>query len=201
MKDQLNAFLDDLLAALVTVRMSGRKVVSDPQYWAQWGIVNGQIRLAATIGLITSAQQFLLWDLLENAAEHAGEAFPHKGNAGPVITSFDLWKREREAVKQQAQDSANEKPEPVPAPAAPRQLRLLCLLGQSDVGGAASRDFPVLTLRGLPPMADIQGRWSLDGVAGLALRETQARPPRPEVLARCVRQRQAYAFRAYTRAF
>lgn len=104
-------------------------------------------------------------------------------------------------VKPGAQVLANEKSEPVPAPAAQRQLRLLCLLGQSDVGTATSCYFPVLTMRGLPPKADIQGRWSLDSVAGLALRETQARPPRPEVLARCVRQRQAYAFRAHTRAF
>jgi hypothetical protein len=78
-----------------------------------------------------------------------------------------------------------------------RQLRLLCLLVPSRTGG--QRALPVHTLRALPPRADLQGRWALGLPAGLTLRETHARPPRPEVLARCVRQRAAHAFRAHLR--
>lgn len=128
MTDQLKGFLFDLLHSLVTVRMDGRKSVDEIFRWAHFGCVQGQLRTAQVIGLITLDQQFLLSRLLESASDHAGEPFPDKGNAGPSISFFELWKRDREAVKQQAQDLANEKPEPVPAPAASERLPVQCVL-------------------------------------------------------------------------
>ncbi len=71
-----------------------------------------------------------------------------------------------------------------------RTLRLLCLLVPSRTGEA--RSLPVLVLRAPPPRTDIQGHWALRLPIGLVLRETQARAPRPEVLARCVWQRRAH---------
>nr|WP_305955689.1 DUF5447 family protein [Pseudomonas sp. DY-1] len=67
---------------------------------------------------------------------------------------------------------------PLPPPRPRRQLRLLCLLVPSRTG--EERALPVHVLRALPPRADIQGRWALGLPAGLVLRETQARPPRPK---------------------
>lgn len=105
------------------------------------------------------------------------------------------------SVKLQAQDSANEKPEPVPAPAPRRELRLLCLLGKPHLGASQARYLPIHTLHRLPPRTMVSGKWSEPRYAGLYLRETQAVAPTAEVLARCVRQRQAHALRAYSRAF
>ena len=88
---------------------------------------------------------------------------------------------------------------PLPPAHARRQLRLLCLLVPSRTG--EERSLPVFVLRALPPRADIQGRWALGLPAGLVLRETQARPPRPAALARCVWQRQSqHALRAHLQA-
>lgn len=87
---------------------------------------------------------------------------------------------------------------PLPPPRPRRQLRLLCLLAPSRTGD--ERFLPVFVLRALPPRADIQGSWALGLPAGLVLRETQARAPRPEALARCIWQRRAHALRAHWRA-
>ena len=89
-----------------------------------------------------------------------------------------------DVVKPQAQDSANEKSEPVPAPTPRRELRLLCLLGQSPT---ADRSQPVATLQPMPPRPRLNGKWPSACRAPLLLRDTQARPPSREVLARCVR--------------
>ena len=80
------------------------------------------------------------------------------------------------------------------APAAPRQLRLLCLL----VGSASGkpRSLPVHTLRALPPLACVSARWSVVLPAGFVLRETRAVTPPAEVLARCAGHRQANAVSA-----
>ena len=95
------------------------------------------------------------------------------------------------------------------APAAPRGLRLLCLLVRSRSG--ETRSLPVHTLRPMPPRVcaadshnkDGQDRWCLDsprlgmgGDTGLYLRETHATRPTAEVLERCVRYRQTHALRA-----
>jgi hypothetical protein len=98
------------------------------------------------------------------------------------------------------------------APAARRELRLLCLLVQTRNG--ETRSLPVHTLRPMPPRvcaADShnphgQDRWCLDsprlgmgGDTGLYLRETHATRPTAEVLERCTRYGQAHALRADSR--
>lgn len=100
-------------------------------------------------------------------------------------------------VKPQAQDSANEKPEPVPAPTPCRQLRLLCLL---DEASTADRSKPVATMQPMPPRPRINGRWPSACRAPFVLRDTQARRPSASVLVRCERHRQANAFCASSRA-
>ena len=95
--------------------------------------------------------------------------------------------------------SANEKPEPVPAPTPRRQLRLLCVLGKPKLGTAQSAFLPIHTMHRVPPRAMVQGKWSDPRYAGLYLRETQAVEPSAEVLERCARHRQTNALRAATR--
>lgn len=100
----------------------------------------------------------------------------------------------------------------LPAPAAPRGLRLLCLLVPTRSG--ETRSLPVHTLRPMPPRLcaadshnkDGQDRWCLDsprlgmgGDTGLYLRETHATRPTAEVLERCARHRQTHALRANSR--
>ncbi len=90
-------------------------------------------------------------------------------------------------------------------------LRLLCLLVPSRNGEA--RSLPVHTLHRVPPYAGLHGRYhdgqgrgsvALDpldvpGGTGFYLRETHARAPSPEVLARYLRQREADALRPRAR--
>ncbi|PJI50302.1 MAG: hypothetical protein CTR55_05520 [Pseudomonas sp.] len=101
--------------------------------------------------------------------------------------------------------------EQVPAPTASIGLRLLCLLVPSRTG--ENQSLPIHTVHRMPPYAsrhrsyrDEEGRWSvaldlldLPGGTGFYLRETHARAPSPEVLARCVRQRQADSLRSCAR--
>ena len=103
---------------------------------------------------------------------------------------------------------AQELPRSIPS----RKLRLLCLLVQTRTG--ETRSLPVHTLHRVPPYAGLRGRYydeagrgcvafdplDLPGGAGFYLRETHARPPSPEVLARCLRQRQAHALCAHSPA-
>jgi len=99
------------------------------------------------------------------------------------------------------------------APAAPRALRLLCLLVPTRSG--ETRSLPVHTLRPMPPRVcaadshnkDGQDRWGLDSPrlgmvsdTGLYLRETYATTPTAEVLERCARHWQTRALRADPRA-
>ncbi len=91
-------------------------------------------------------------------------------------------------------------------------LRLLCLLVPSRTGKA--RSLPVHTLHRVPPYASLHGRYydgqgcgsvALDpldvpGGTGFYLRETHARAPSAEVLARYLRQRQADSLRADPRS-
>lgn len=91
-----------------------------------------------------------------------------------------------------------EKSEPLPAPTAPCQLRLLCVL---DILSAVSspRYIPAGTLHRLSPRASCKGRWALEGDAFYQMRETHPKRPTAQVLARCVRQRQTSAFRSAAR--
>lgn len=91
-------------------------------------------------------------------------------------------------------------------------LRLLCLLVSTRTGEA--RSLPVHTLHRVPPYAGLHGHYfdgagcgsvALDpldvpGGTGFYLRETHARAPSAEVLARYLRQRKANSLRAGTRA-
>ncbi|ATH82098.1 hypothetical protein CO724_13400 [Ectopseudomonas mendocina] len=99
--------------------------------------------------------------------------------------------------------SANEESQPVPTPAAPRELRLLCLLRQSKLGDAPNivsiGYLPIHTMHRVPPRAMVRGKWSDPRYAGLYLRETQAVEPTAEVLERCARHRQTHALRAPAR--
>ncbi len=88
---------------------------------------------------------------------------------------------------------ANE-PQSVSTPAAPRVLRLLCVLVPSRSGGI--RSLPVHTLRPMPPRVGCQGKWRLESDTGFYLRETHATTPAPEVLARYLRHGQSDALRA-----
>lgn len=95
--------------------------------------------------------------------------------------------------------SAKEKPEPVSAPSARRELRLLCVLAEPRLDTAQGAFLPIHTQHPTPPRTMVRGKWSAPGYAGLYLRETQARPPSAAVLARCERHRQTNALRAPAR--
>ncbi len=143
---------------------------------------------------------------------HSGYPFPSIANAGPVMSSWVAHQRSKHHPKPQAVP-ANEPVQQQPV-AAPRELRLLCLLGKSSTGERIY--IPASTLRPLPPLADIQGRWSnvayetlglersvLDAsdYSGISLRKAQGVAPSAEVLVRCREHRQAHAFRSAVRSF
>ena len=77
-------------------------------------------------------------------------------------------------------------PLPLPAPAAPRELRLLCVLVPTRNG--SPRSLPVHTLHRVPPRAPLKGFIDrvLASEAGFHLRETQATAPTASVLERCL---------------
>lgn len=79
-----------------------------------WGFVQA----LQDMGVIDCVQAARLDVLADNCHQHGDKPFPSLRNAGPVMTAYDEWMRDREVVKLQAQEPANEKPEPVPAPAA-----------------------------------------------------------------------------------
>ncbi|CAD5109560.1 hypothetical protein PSEWESI4_03865 [Pseudomonas carbonaria] len=196
MNDQFSKFLSSILAALTELRCVGADRYN-------WGIdARAQIYLAHSLGIISFDQLELLSGLITNARMHAGRHFPSERNAGPVITWFELHKRERAAraveVKPQAQVPANEQPESVSAPTTCGELRLLCLLVKARSG--ETRALPVHTVHPVPPRVRLQGRWPLEGDTGFTLRPAPTRRPSAEVVVRCLRQRQANAFRADSRA-
>jgi hypothetical protein len=212
MNSQLNLALSSLLHTLVTVRCA-LPDVSSGRYWAVFGTAQGQIRALVDLGVITLEQGDLLSDLLMNASEHGGKPFPSTKNVGPVMPYLIALKRSRSAVEPQAEQPADEPASELPAPAAPRAVRLLCLLVQTRNGKA--RTLPVHTLRPMPPRVcaadshdtDGQDRWCLDNPrlgmgsdTGLYLRETHAIVPPAEVLERCTRYGQTNALRADLRA-
>lgn len=86
-------------------------------------------------------------------------------------------------------------PLPLPAPAARRELRLLCLLAKPQLDTAQGAYLPIHTMHRVPPRAMVQGKWSDPRYTGLYLRETHATEPTAEVLERCARHRQTDALR------
>lgn len=200
MNEQLKAFLSVLLTSLVDLRKFGYGDGHSYSY------VLGMLRAAEVSGVLTYEQASLLRDILPNAANHARHPFPCEENAGPCMPIVVWWDRHKTALevkarlaKLPAQDSANEKPEPVPAPTSRRELRLLCLLAKPQLDTAQGAYLPIHTMHRLPPRAMVKGQWSEPRYAGLYLRETQARQPSESVLARCERHRQTHALRAPAR--
>lgn len=187
MSDQLKTFLSGLLYGLVELRKFGH----DGGHRITYAL--GQITAAERLGVLTFDQARRFRDLLISAGQYASHPFPCDENAGPCMPTDVWWSRHKTALevkarlaKLQAQDSANEKPEPVPAPTPRRELRLLCVLVKPQLGSAEGAYLPIHTMHRLPPRAMVKGQWSEPRYAGLHLRETQARQPSAEVLERCL---------------
>ncbi|GEM_PF-5909529 len=203
--------LRGLLHQLATLRTS-KPSLSEKEanlYLYRAAYFDGYLAALQDQGLITWGEWVRLLELRANLGSRIGDPFPSCANAGPVMPVSVRMER---AKKPQMVEPAHE---PVELPAAdPRpRLHLLCLL-EPHLGGAGVRPSPVATMHPVPPYAGVHGRWRLgpgrrrmaDGFvyvpcgAWLHLREAHAAPAAPEVLARCVRQRSACAFRADTRA-
>ena len=200
MSDQLKTFLSGLLSCLVELRKFGH----DGGHRVSYAV--GQITAAERLGVLTYHQAERFRDLLLSAGKHALHPFPCDENSGPCMPIDVWWFRHKTALevkarlaKLPAQYSANEKPEPVPAPTPRRQLRLLCVLAKPQLDTAQGAYLPIHTMHRLPPRAMVRGQWSQPRYAGLYLRETQARQPSAAVLARCERHRQTHALRAPAR--
>jgi len=190
MTEQLKTFLAGLMDTLVDLRKFG----SDGGHRISYAI--GQITAAERLGVLTYEQGTRFLGLLYNASKHALRPFPCEENFGPCMPIQVWWSRHKFALevkarlaKPQAQDSANEKSEPVPAPTPRREMRLLCVLAKPQLDTAQGAYLPIHTMHRLPPRAMVKGQWSEPRYAGLYLRETQARQPSAEVLERCLQQR------------
>lgn len=196
MNEQLATFIRQILCALVHVRTSPR----DEWHLRRFGSVQGSLHLAESLGLITIEQSFLLADLLLNACRHAGKPFPDRRNLGPTMPITVKLERQEAALKAPV-EVPTDAPTQVPAQAAPGGLRLLCLLDQSNGRGhTGPRYLPVHTMSPMPPRSMVRGKWSEPRYAGLYLRETYAKRPSAEVLARIFEHGQANALRADSRA-
>lgn len=180
--------------------------------------LNGFLSGIYWAGVIDFDQYDALGRLATEAFIFCGKPFPHASNAGPCLSALARYERNKEAVKPQAnpavthmggydfvdasllkpqaQVPANEKPEPVSAPATPRELRLLCLLVETST---ESYTVPLGTMHPVPPRASINGRWPSAGSPGVVLRQTHAQRPTAQVLARLQRHGQANAIRATAR--
>jgi len=195
MSGQLSRALSSLLGRLLTVRLADFRDDSGRNEFLR---VQGYLAALEDLGVITWDQLCMFTDLLLNASQHAGDPFPCALNAGPVMPLIVAYKRRYAPHGGQVKPSARvpaDESEQVPAPASRPELRLLCLLVKDRDGKA--RSLPVHILRLMPPRVMRPGRWSLASDSALHLRETHAVRPSPEVLARCLRQRQTNALRAH----
>lgn len=199
MNNPRSKFLDGLLFALTELRLIDSSRIGTFDDWSKWGEVRGRIWAAQGLGVITVDQAFALLGLLVNVGEHTGKPFPREGNAGPVMPSSVWFERHKAALKMPTEVPADA-PAQVPAQAASTGLRLLCLLDPSDNRGN-TRSYPAGAMSPLPPRAYRMGRWQATLPPGLQMRETHAKRPSAEVLARVLKHRQADTFRADTRAF
>lgn len=187
----MNSCLKELLRSLCSLRLSADAGMR--QFYI--GQVLGAVNALVAAQVFTFEQRRLVESVAFNALEHSGKPFHCPQNAGPVISAYDLWSRERAAAleKQQAQVLPHERPESIPAPASPRGLRLLCVLVEKS---GRKQFVPAVTLQPLPPRAPVSGSWALVCDPAFSLRETQAKPPRPSLLARrYLRQWQANTLR------
>lgn len=188
----MNIAIEHLFSMLHSLR-DGRHEHSDYRSCSIDGFIEGLL----WGGLISTDQYMALGALATNAYCNVGKPFPSMANAGPIMPSFVFFEREKQHPKSQAAH-ANEKPEPVSAPATPRELRLLCLLVET---ATESYTVPLGTMHPVPPRASIKGRWPSVGSPGVVLRQTHAQRPTAQVLARLQRHGQAHAIRATARTF
>lgn len=193
MKTPYLTFLDHLLFQLVNLRCLGTDERGLPADWSKWGQIWGSFTLARELDLITHDQWKLCIALVQSASDHIGQPFPNVSNAGPVMPAYVAYERRHVQVKQPAQVPSNEHSGPVSAPASSSDLYLPCLRVRASGHGFAR---PITTLQPLPPRAPITGRWPLEGGSFYEMRKAPARRPSPEVLARCLRQRQSDPIRA-----
>lgn len=185
---QMNSCLKEVLWSLRSLRLSADSGMRQFYMGQVLGVVNALV--AAQV--FTFEQRRLVESVAFNALEYSGKPFPCPQNAGPVISPYELMERKRAAAleKHQAQVSSDEHAKRIPAPASHRGLRLLCLLVEKS---GRKQFVPAVTLQPLPPRAPISGSWALVCDPAISLRETQAKSPRPSLLARCIRQRQGHS--------
>ncbi|MDT4817766.1 hypothetical protein FQZ97_508500 [compost metagenome] len=171
-------------------------------YGRAWGFVDA----LRAVGAVSHDEAARMHSLVWSAFRCSGKPFPDACNAGPVMPSWIAFDR-----LQQAREVTADAPIEVPAPTAPRVLYLLCMRSQplADCPTIPGPLQPVHTLHRVPPYASVSGSWGdaprrrhmetgfqyLSCGTGFYLRKAPARAPSPEVLARCVRQWQADAFR------
>ena len=184
----MNSCLKELLRSLCSLRLSADSGMR--QFYI--GQVLGAVNALVAAQVFTFEQRRLVESVAFNALEHSGKPFPCPQNAGPVISAYDLWSRERAAAleKQHAQVLSDEHTQSIPAPASRPGLHLLCLLVEKS---GRKQYVPAVTLQPVPPRAPVSGSWALVCDPAISLRETQAKSPRPSLLARCIRQRQAHS--------
>lgn len=189
---QMNSCLKELLWSLRSLRLSADSGMR--QFYM--GQVLGAVNALVAAQVFTFEQRRLVESVAFNALEYSGKPFPCPQNAGPVISPYELMERKRAAAleKQQAQVSPDEHAQQIPAPVAPRGLRLLCLLVEKS---GRKQFVPATTLQPLPPRAPISGSWALVCDPAISLRPTQAKSPRPSLLARYLRQWQTNTLRPY----
>lgn len=200
-----NQALSEFLRLLVILRTASPSLsaTARDRYFLIAGRAWGFIAALEEAALYSRDELARMNELVANVIRYLGLPFPCGCNAGPVMPVWEALKR-RETAREATADAA----EQVPAPTTRPGLRLLCLLVPSRTGEA--RSLPIHTLHRVPPYASLHGRYhdgqgrgrvALDpldvpGGTGFYLRETHARAPSPEVLARCLRQRQTDSFRA-----
>lgn len=183
---------------------------ADREYTHAFARACGFIAGLDAAGVISADERERMKALLFSANTYSSEPFPNRHNAGPHITLWTLLER-----AEQVQEVVHVGPVEVPAPTAPRIVYLLCMRGPRSAGGLSGRLQPVHTLHRVPPYTGVHGRWDhesgircleaglqyLSCGTGIYLREAPARTPPPAVLARCLRQWQADAFRPRARTF
>ena len=186
--------LPDLMRLLVVLR-TDLSMSSDLVAGIKLGRCYGFTTALHVSGLISLDEWFRLDKLVESAFAHAREPFPSAANAGPVEPANVRLER---AKKPQPEVAQHDDPGQLSADHPHAGLRLLCVLVKSRF--SAPRRLPVHTLSRLhAPWRAVSGRWPVVLPDGLLLRETHAVQASAEVLERCLRQRQAHAFRTGAR--
>lgn len=184
-----DTILREFLRLLVVLR-AGSSMSDETIVGIRLGRCYGFTSALHTSGLISVDEWFLLDSLASSAFAHCRRPFPSAANAGPVEPAIVRLER---AKKPQPEVAQHDDLGQLPADHPRTGLLLLCVLVKSRF--SAPRRLPVHTLSRLhAPWRAVSGRWPVVLPDGLLLRETHAVQASPEVLARCLRQRQADAF-------